>query len=134
MGSTKDYLNLMSNRRKSARTDVLDVAAKISKDGEDWVRIDVSDISTGGFQFRSEEPSAAGDKVWLNMLVKSPMLASQNSLRIKTVALILDVRSEKDGVFVNGAKFTKLSARDESELGMMIQLMYEKYGRNTIEA
>ena len=130
MANTKDFLDVVSNKRKSARTDLFSVLAKISKDGEHWSDIEIVDISTGGVLFKAASAFEEGDHVWFDLLIKPIMFITHTTLNIKTQGEVLDSRPARENSTVYGAKFSRLPSRDETELGMLIQMIYEKYGRS----
>lgn len=128
MSATKEYLDLIANKRKSLRTDNFTVLAKISTDIKIWTDISVSDISSGGLLFRSDRLFEKGETVWFDLLVKPMALISRSPRRIRVQGEVLHSRGIRGNMSFFAAKFEKMTPSSEAELDTLIQRVYEKYG------
>lgn len=128
MGTTKEYLDLISNKRRSVRTDNFTVLAKISTDIKNWTDVAVSDISVGGLSFSSDRVFEVGDTIWLDLLIKPMVLISRTPRRIKTQGEVLLSRSAREGKPSYAVKFVNMTSANEMELDTLIQKVIEKYG------
>ncbi|MCL2852628.1 MAG: PilZ domain-containing protein [Defluviitaleaceae bacterium] len=125
--TTKEYLSLISNKRKSVRTDNLTITSKISEDNKNWSDIEVSDISSGGVQFCSDKSFEKEAAVWLDLLIDPLILLRHNQLHIQAQGEVLASRHVQNNMSVYAAKFTNISPASETELDMLIQHMNDKF-------
>jgi len=124
MDSTKEYMDLMSSKRKFFRTDKFTVHARVSRDEKRWSRIEVSDISTGGLLFKSKKTFEIGESVWFDLEIQPIMFVSHTTMKLKTQGEVLGGRAGEE----YAAKFVKLPSSEQTELGIIIELILEKYG------
>jgi len=128
MDNTKEYLDRMANKRVFLRTDKFNITAKVSKDEKEWHKVEVVDISTGGLLFRSKEAFEGGETVRFDLKIQPTVFISQTTLSIKTQGEVLGDRGEEGGLFSYAAKFAKIASSNHTELDILINMVFERYG------
>jgi hypothetical protein len=111
-------------RRVSARTSMLDVMAKISKDGwNNWEEVETKDISDSGIGFVAETKYKIGQKVYLRGMVADATRSMDISCDI-TVAYVAETADKK---YLYGASFSNLSKSQFTSLSFLVELMVIKF-------
>jgi len=113
---------LVQERRISVRTNLLGVAAKISKDGWKWEDIETCDVSDGGLGFIAETEYPVGEKL---------LLEGEASDFARGMDISCDIRvvfaGEKDGKYLYGVRFLNMSKAQRTGLSIFIELLVTKY-------
>lgn len=112
-------------RRISVRTNLLDVKAKISKDGWKWEDIAVKDISDGGISFASKVEYPVGEGLILEGDASDFARCMDISCDMRIV--FTDPVKTPEGRFLYGARFLNMSKAQYTSLGIFIELMVTKY-------
>ena len=126
--TSKEYLALIADKRRSVRTDKLTIISKLSVDNNTWTSIGVSDISAGGLLFRSNKQLENGASVWFDLRIEPLIPIKHSQMHVKAQGKVLLSRDSYIGTSVYAAKFTEIEPSCEAELDMLIHQIYEKYG------
>ena len=111
-------------RRVSARTSMLDVMARISKDGwNNWEEVETKDISDSGIGFVAETKYKVGQKIYLRGMVADATRSMDISCDI-TIAYVVETSDKK---YLYGASFSNLSKSQYTSLSFLVELMVIKF-------
>jgi len=111
------------------RTGFMFVDAEISDDGEQWFKVQVSDISAGGLLIRTERTYEKDVEIWIRLYI-NPILIKRmaENVSITSKALLISNRGTYNDITSYGAKFKDLSRHDKIRLHELISITVAKYG------
>jgi len=128
--SKKEEVQPSRERRISARTTMLEVDVKISKDGwMDWEVVETKDISVSGIRFVAQSKFAKGEKVVLRGVVAD----ETRNMDISCDVNIVYLSETPDKRFLYGASLSNLSKIQGTCLGLFVELMVLKFPESVVE-
>ena len=104
------------NQRSAARSNQWNVDAKIVLGEEEFLEIEISDISSGGLMFQTETAHGVGDVLTVDLRMKSFKFNHHFQAKI----VIKSDRGLQDGLYTYGAKFQEISESDRIRLDVLV--------------
>jgi len=93
-----------NERRHYQRSDHFNIVAKMSRDGRRWKKVFIHNISSGGFQFSTDDKFEPDDEMWFDLSVQGFF----SEFQIKCKGRVQNVKIQ-EGRFIYGVNFMHLS-------------------------